>query len=182
MIYLATANNMRYFESESLGASGALQNSYVKLSPEAYKKYTSSAYLSQYGLNQEGLSFVSIEAVIQGLSKSLGEFLLLFGSIAGLLAFFALLLIFGLTLVYGLGMGRVLAVKRLLGFGLGRLFLPPYILVVVMNIGALLAGVLLRSRFIPVFFSVYILVQGLLLWWQSQKLARQQMSQMLKEG
>lgn len=182
VIYLAAANNMRYFESESLGASGALENSYVKLSPEASKKYTSSAYLNQYSLGQVGLSFVSIEAFIQGLSKSLGEFLLLFGSIAVLLAFFALLLIFGLTLVYSLGMGRVLAVKRLLGFGLGRLFLPPYILVIVMNLGALLAGILLRSRFIPVFFGIYLLIQGLLLWWQSQKLARQQMSQMLKEG
>ena len=70
VIYIATPQNMRYFETESLKASGF--EGYIKFSDEATMvKYIEQSILAQYSLLDNDITFSKVSNYIDGLQKEL---------------------------------------------------------------------------------------------------------------
>lgn len=78
VIKVVTSNNMVPSESESLVATG-LDNSYIKLSPEAASNLLDSSGVVELSDDGFGTQFSSIESFIKDYRKSLQELFLLFG-------------------------------------------------------------------------------------------------------
>lgn len=181
VIYIATAANMTYFESESLASSG-LADSYVKLSDEAVQKYTSQSYLEGFGLDDNKPSFISSQSFVAGLQKSIYGYLQIFGTVTLL---FGLIVIFALAAfinLYSLLFRNQIAVSRLLGHSLRYSFRPAFLLVILVNAIGLLAMIIFRSN-IGFLISLLMLVgQPALLYILSKKFAYSHMVSLIKES
>lgn len=181
VIYIATAANMTYFESESLASSG-LADSYVKLSDEAVQKYTSQSYLEGFGLDDNKPSFISSQSFVAGLQKSIYGYLQIFGTVTLL---FGLIVIFALAAfinLYSLLFRNQIAVSRLLGHSLQSSFRPAFLLVILVNAIGLLAMIIFRSN-IGFLISLLMLVgQPALLYILSKKFAYSHMVSLIKES
>lgn len=181
VIYIATAANMTYFESESLASSG-LADSYVKLSDEAVQKYTSQSYLEGFGLDDNKPSFISSQSFVAGLQKSIYGYLQIFGTVTLL---FGLIVIFALAAfinLYSLLFRNQIAVSRLLGHSLRSSFRPAFLLVILVNAIGLLAMIIFRSN-IGFLISLLMLVgQPALLYILSKKFAYSHMVSLIKES
>lgn len=94
VIYVATPENMKYTETESLKASGF--NSYIKFSdPQTAASCTSTDILSLFNLTDNAPQFAGVRNYIDGLQKSLGTTIMWFGLVFVML----MLLLIGLLLV-----------------------------------------------------------------------------------
>ncbi|MFW0169848.1 hypothetical protein [Rothia sp. P4278] len=181
VIYVATAANMTYFESESLAASG-LADSYVKLSEEAVNQYTSAAYLSRYGLADNQPVFISSESFVAGLQKSLRQYLQLFGTVTLLLVLLVAVALSAFTGIYSLLNRNKIAVLRLLGHSLLASFKPAYLLVILTNLGGLAVMVLASSQVGIILALIMLLGQPVLLYLLAQKFAYSNMVSLIKES
>lgn len=124
VITLLTPQNMIPLESESLYATG-LANSYIKLTPQAAKRYLAPAFLAEYHLDDNSPKFLPVSEYVAGLHKQLGDTIALFGSVLALLAALQLLLVAALVQLFGMSRRELVAATRLLGQPLLRVFLRP---------------------------------------------------------
>lgn len=180
VIYLATAQNMTPFESESLNAAG-LENSYLKLSPEAVTRYTTPEYLAKYHLADNNPQFQPVRNFIAGLRKSLTEFIQLFGGVALFIVAIVLALLMSFVALYTKLYSQQVAVKRLLGYPLISIFTMPFLLVIIVGIVSINLAILFGSNTGIALSILMLFLQLLLLSWQTKRLATKQISSAIKE-
>ena len=128
VIKVVTSNNMIPSESESLVATG-LDNSYIKLSPEAASSLLDSSGIVELSDDGFGTQFNSIESFIKDYRKSLQELFLLFGVVI-VLMFVAITVIqiSMISIVQRLN-ERKIAVECMLGFGIYKQYINIFLLV-----------------------------------------------------
>lgn len=181
VIYIATAANMTYFESESLAASG-LADSYVKLSEEAVQKYTSQAYLEAFGLADNQPVFISSQSFVAGLQKSIYQYLQIFGTVTLLLGLLVVLALAAFTTLYSLIFRNQIAVSRLLGHPLWSSFKLAFLLVSLVNALGFLLMFLVSSKVGLLLSCLMLLGQPALLYVLSRKFAYSHMVSLIKES
>ncbi|KAB8289416.1 amino acid ABC transporter permease [Bifidobacterium ramosum] len=179
VILLATSANMTPFETESLGAVG-LTNSYIKLDESAAQRYTTPDYLAKYQLEDNNPVFRTTADFIAGMRKNLTEFLQLFGGLAITAMIFQLIGVATLCRIYAMTYRETIAVKRLLGYPLRRIFAPAFTLIVTVSAVALLAALLLGSKAGIIAAGATMLFQLILMTVQSRTLATSQLQTMIK--
>ena len=128
VIKVVTSNNMVPTESESLVATG-LDNSYIKLSPEAAANLLDSSGVVELSDDGFGTQFSSIESFIKDYRKSLQELFLLFGVVIVLMfAAITVIQISMISIVQRLH-ERKIAVECMLGFGIYKQYINIFLVV-----------------------------------------------------
>ncbi|KHK97148.1 hypothetical protein LK09_12835 [Microbacterium mangrovi] len=180
VILVITPENMVPYESESLNAVG-LENSYVKLSAAAAQKYTSIAYLARYHLDDNRVQFLAVSEFIAGLTKTIQTTLQLFGGVILFALILVVVTLVALLRLFSTTYREALAVKRMLGYSLTRLFIVPIVLVGTTGAIAVLASILLQSKS-AIFGNVMLLaIQMALITFLIRRYSRLQLSAALKE-
>lgn len=180
VILITTPENMIPFESESLYAVG-LENSYVKLSAAASQTYISSDYLAEYHLDDNQLEFLPVSGFIAGLTKTIRSVLQLFGGVIIVLGFLLMVTLMTMTQLFSSTYREELAVKRMLGYSLFRLFAPAILTIAVTGLLAVLAGVVSESKSAVFGSLLALVVQIVLVTFLVRRYSRAQLSATLKE-
>ncbi|MDY6051221.1 MAG: hypothetical protein SPI83_02255 [Rothia sp. (in: high G+C Gram-positive bacteria)] len=181
VIYVATAANMTYFETESLVASG-LADSYIKLSDEAVQKYTSQSYLERFDLDDNQPIFISSKSFVAGLQKSIYQYLQFFGTITLLLGLIVIFALIAFAMLYSLIFRNYIAVSRLLGHSLWSSFRLTFLLVILINMLGLVAMIVIGSRVGSLVSLLMLAGQPALLYMLSRKFAYSHMVSLIKES
>ena len=180
VILLSTPENMIPSESESLNAVG-LENSYVKLSATAAQNYTSSAFLTTFSLDDNNVEFLPASEFVAGLTKTVQSVLQLFGGVIAFLGVFSLIVLLALTRLFSTIYQESLAVKRMLGYPLTRLFAPAIITVGATGMLAVIVATLSHSRSAIIGNLIMLALQAMFLAFLARRSARLQLSTALKE-
>lgn len=181
VIVVTTPENMVWFESESLDSAGGLENSLVKLSAAAARQYTSTRYLARYHLDDNQVTFLPVSEYIAGLTKSIQATLQLFG---GVILFGAVLVVISLVALlrlFSMTYREQLAVKRMLGYSLARLFVMPVLVVGVTGVLAVTVAGLMQSKSALFGNIILLAVQLALMTSLIRRYSRVQLSAALKE-
>ncbi|MBT1018585.1 hypothetical protein KJY77_05500 [Canibacter sp. lx-72] len=169
VLLVATAANMIPFESESLWASGGLENSYLKLTSEAAEKYLDVSYLAKYNLDDNEPVFLPVSQFIAGLQKSISETIQLFGAAVLLIAVLGTIVMTSLVKMFSIVRREQIAVKRLMGHSLRSVFLPPILLVVCTTVVCAIVALALRSTSGALVLTIFGLFQFALLMYQARR-------------
>ncbi|MCD4556656.1 hypothetical protein [Schaalia sp. lx-100] len=181
VILVATTDNMTPFESESLWAEG-LDNSYIKLDSTATQKYLDPRYLAKYGLDDNHPQFLLVSDFIAGLQKTLTETIRLFGIVIALVALLELVIISSLVKIFAFSKREHIAVKRLMGYPLTHIFLPPILLVISTSILCTLTAFILRSTSGVTTVLIFGALQMLLLFYQAKKASLEGIVSLIKSA
>ena len=180
VILLSTPENMIPFESESLNAIG-LENSYIKLSKTAAHNYTSSQYLAKFSLADNRVEFLPASDFVAGLTKTIQSVVQLFGGVIAFLGVFSLVVLIALTRLFSTIFREALAVKRMLGYPLARLFAPAIIVVGAAGVLAVVVAAASQSRSAILGNLIMLALQAALLAFLARRSAGLQLSTALKE-
>ncbi|WP_223144757.1 hypothetical protein [Mycetocola sp. JXN-3] len=180
VILITTPENMVPTESESLAAVG-LSNSYVKLETSAARDYTSTEYLASFHLDDKSIEFLPVTDFIAGLTKTIESIIQLFGGVVLFLFVFCLVVLASVARLFALTYREALAVKRLLGYSLGRLFAPALFVVGGTGILAIIVAILSQSTSALGGTIVMLVVQSALLIILVRRYSRLQLGTTLKE-
>ncbi|WP_321971660.1 hypothetical protein [Paratractidigestivibacter sp.] len=135
VIALITANNMVYFESESLTATG-LESSQIKLDERA-----ASSLLDEEGkvgiCGSVSVRFATVGNYIDGLQKSLKELFALFGIVLAVLAATIVVMVMCLVEVVNRVSAREISVKYVLGFGTWGLYRREILFVTIVSLAGI---------------------------------------------
>ena len=163
VIYLATSSNMTYFEIDSLFVSG-LENSYIKIKPnKTNSNYIQNDYLNQYNLEDNQVTFSSVQKYIDGEIQTMLQVLAFFGGF--LLILIILLIIFLETVisVYKLSNFERIVVKRMLGYSIWQVYRLPLLLIVITSIIQLLFIFYYQSQIGILMLSIMLIIQLVLI-------------------
>lgn len=146
IIYVATPQNMKYTETESLKASGF--NGYIKFADmQTAMKYTNTDILSNYNLTDNDLKFVDVHNYIDGLQKELGTTLMWFGIVFVMLMLILIGLLLTLATVFRIVNQEKINVKKFMGFSFLQMYRKPIILLSILIILELIAMLVIGSKF-----------------------------------
>ena len=146
VIYIATPQNMKYTETESLKATGF--NGYIKFADkQSAMASTAPSILSAYHLTDNSLIFTDVQNYIDGLQKELGTTLLWFGIIFLMLLLILLGLLLTLAMVFRIANQEKINVKKFLGFSFMQLYGKPMLMLIVWCVIELIAMLIIRSKF-----------------------------------
>jgi hypothetical protein len=180
VILIATPENMIPFESESLFANG-LENSYVKLNAAAAHEYSSSRYLARYHLDDNQVEFLPVSEFIAGLTKTIQSTLQLFGGVIVFLFLLLTVTLVALVRLFSTIYREALAVKRMLGHSLARLFAPVILVIGVTGAVAVMASSLTQSKSAVMGSVMLLAIQIALVTFLIRRYSRLQLSAALKE-
>jgi hypothetical protein len=180
VVLILTPENMIPFESESLAAVG-LENSYIKLDGTAAQRFTNTSYLSQFNLDDNEPEFLPVSEFIAGLKKTIQNFLSLFATVAFFLCTFCLVTLITLMKIFSTTYRESLAVKRMLGYSLARIFAPAIALIGITSFLAILSVILLESTSAILANLIMLLIQALMLTLLTKRYSQLQLSSALKE-
>ena len=121
VIALITAENMVPFESESLVASGGLENTYVKLDERAASSLLDDDSRAKLG-DSLSVRFATVGNYIDGLKKSLQDLFALFSVVLVILVATISVVVACLIDVVNRVSAREISVKYVLGFGTWELY------------------------------------------------------------
>lgn len=181
VIIVSTPSNMIPFESESLWATG-LEESYIKLDKNASAQYLRPGYLAKYQLDDNRPQFLPVSNFIAGLQKHLAETIQLFGSVVLIVVILGLVIVVSLVKMFSITRQEQVAVMRLLGYSLTRIFLPPIILVALTTLVCVVASLLLRSTSGVVTVLIFGLLQLVLLLYQAKRASMRGIVSLIKES
>ncbi len=146
VIYVATPQNMKYTETESLKASGF--NGYIKFADvQTAMDCTNTDILSNYNLTDNSLKFVDVHNYIDGLQKELGTTLMWFGTVFVMLMLILIGLLFTLATIFRIVNQEKINVKKFMGFSFLQMYRKPIILLSVLIILELAAMSVIGSKF-----------------------------------
>lgn len=161
VIYVATPENMRYFETESLKAAGL--ESYIKFADENTKKqYTQPDLLNLYDLSDNNLTFTAVQNYIDGIQKSIWVTLLWFGLVFVILLLILIGLLLTLAAIFRIVNQEKINIKKFLGFSFFQLYRMPILLLsslVILEFGIM---IVLHSKFGSLLIAVSALLQFLI--------------------
>lgn len=146
VIYVATPENMRYFETESLKASGL--ESYIKFADaQTMAQYVQPSTLNTYHLTDNELIFTAVQNYIDGLQKEIGLTLLWFGMVFVVLILILAGLLLTLAAIFRIANQEKINVKKFLGFSFWQLYRTPVTLLLTLILLELGIMAALRSKF-----------------------------------
>lgn len=129
IIYICTPENMTYFESESLRATGF--NGYIKFKNRSIaEKYLNKNILGKFKLNDNNVEFASVQNYIDGLQKELMTSIVWFGMEFLILIFILVGILISLATVFRIANQEKINVKKFLGYGFIDLYRIPIIMLV----------------------------------------------------
>lgn len=127
VIYICTPENMTFFESESLRATGF--NGYIKFKNRSIaEKYLNKNILEKFKLNDNNVEFTSVQNYIDGLQKELMTTIAWFGMAFLILIFILVGILISLATVFRIANQEKINVKKFLGYGFIDLYLIPIIM------------------------------------------------------
>lgn len=160
VIKVVTSNNMVPTESESLVATG-LDNSYIKLSPEAAANLLDSSGVVELSDDGFGTQFSSIESFIKDYRKSLQELFLLFGVVIVLMfAAITVIQISMISIVQRLN-ERKIAVECMLGFGIYKQYINIFLVVNLIALVGTLCMIVIGSTLGIIMGCLMLLISNL---------------------
>lgn len=175
IIYVATPENMRYFENESLKATGF--NGYIKfIDSETMEKYTRQELLNTYHLSDNKLVFAGTQNYIDGMQKELLLTVAWFGIIFAILLFLLIALLLTLAMIFRMANQEKIYVKKFLGFRFWQIYRGPMILLACIIGIELIFMLMLRSQFGFLLILLVSLLQCIIFF---QYMSRNELSRML---
>lgn len=180
IIFYATSDNLNASESESLLAGG-LDNSYIKLNDQAAARYLSDAYTARYHLDDNHLQFLQVGECIAGYQKTIMQTLQLFGSVILLITLLMLILLIAIIAMFAACYQESIAVKRLLGFSLLRIFSMPFLLVGLVQGVLFIIASIERTRSGMIYVLISAIIELILLTIQTYYLSNKHITSMVKE-
>ena len=146
VIYVATPQNMKYTETESLKASGF--NGYIKFADTQTSALCLNAeLLSDCHLTDNELVFTDVQNYIDGLQKELGTTLLWFSLVFLMLLLILIGLLMTLAAVFRIANQEKINVRKFLGFSFFQMYRRPMILLSVLIVLELAAMLAMGSKF-----------------------------------
>lgn len=146
VIYVATPQNMKYTETESLKASGF--NGYIKFADAQTAALCLSAdLLSACHLADNELLFTDVYNYIDGLQKELGTTIMWFGLVFLMLLLILIGLLMTLAAVFRIANQEKINVRKFLGFSFFQMYRRPMILLSVLIVLELAAMLVMASKF-----------------------------------
>ena len=131
VIYVATPQNMKYTETESLKASGF--NGYIKFADAgAAVLCTKADMLSDFHLTDNELRFTDVHNYIDGLQKEMSTTLMWFGLVFLMLLLILTGLLVTLAAVFRVANQERINVKKFLGFSFLQMYSRPMLLLSVL--------------------------------------------------
>lgn len=144
VIALITANNMVYFESESLTATG-LESSQIKLDERAASSLLDEE--DKAGIcGSVSVRFATVGNYIDGLQKSLRELFALFGIVLAVLASTIVAMVMCLVEVVNRVSAREISVKYVLGFGTWELYQGEILFVTIVSLAGIVVCAVAKSN------------------------------------
>lgn len=175
VIYVATPENMCYFENESLRATGL--GSYIKFADaKTMEQYTSSDRLGQFNLTDNAPTFKPVQVYIDGLQKEIGTTILWFCLVFVILIAILIGLLLTLATIFRIANQEKINVKKFLGFDFWQLYRSPLILlscVILLEFGIVYA---FQSKFGLLLIAAVSLLQLLIF---SKYMARSELKRLL---
>ena len=161
VIYVATPQNMKHTETESLKASGF--NGYIKFSdPQTAASCTSTDILSRFNLGDNAPQFASVRNYIDGLQKSLGTAIMWFGLVFVMLMLLLIGLLLALAAVFRMANQETINVKKFMGSSFPQMYGKPLLLLSGMLVLEFAAMLALKSRFGLLLVGSVSLVQAVI--------------------
>lgn len=146
VIYVATPQNMKYTETESLKASGF--NGYIKFADaDAAVFCTKADMLSDFHLTDNELRFTDVHNYIDGLQKEMSTTLMWFGLVFLMLLLILTGLLVTLAAVFRVANQERINVKKFLGFSFLQMYSRPMLLLSVLIVLELAAMLIMGSKF-----------------------------------
>lgn len=146
VIYICTPENMTYFESESLRATG--MNGYIKFkNRETAERCLDSGFLERFRLNDNQLTFLSVEAYIDGLQKELKSTIAWFGLAFLILAAILSGILVALAAVFRIANQEKLNVQKFLGYGFWDMYKKPMLMLLIVMAAEIIAMLSGGSKF-----------------------------------
>jgi hypothetical protein len=181
VIYVATPQNMRYFETESLRASGF--DGYIKFAnADAADRYTRAEVFDRFSLSDNELSFLPVQDYIDGLQKGILLALLWFGGALLVLVLILIGLLLTLATIFRIANQEKINVKKFLGFSFWQLYRGPLLMLMALTVTELMTTILLQSKLDFLLMSVVAVIQGLIFWRYMSRSELKQLMPSLKEN
>lgn len=175
VIYVATPENMTFFEDESLRASGL--GSYIKFADtKTMEKYTSSHRLEKFNLTDNAPTFKPVQVYIDGLQKELGTTILWFGLAFAILIAILIGLLLTLATIFRIANQEKINVKKFLGFDFWQLYRAPLILLLCVILLELVIVSAFQSKFGLLLIAIVSILQLLIF---SKYMVRSELKQLL---
>lgn len=155
---MATPQNMKYTETESLKASGF--NGYIKFSDaQTAMSCTSADVLSGFDLSDNAPQFASVHNYIDGLQKNLETTLMWFGLVFVMLMLILIGLLLALAAVFRIANQEKINVKKFMGFSFPQMYGKPLLLLSVIFALEFVGMLALKSKFGLLLLVIVSLVQ-----------------------
>jgi hypothetical protein len=181
IIYVATPENMRYFETESLRAIGF--DGYLKFADtDVMDRHTQTDVLSRFGLSDNELSFLPVQGYIDGLQKGILLALSWFGGALLVLVLILIGLLLTLATIFRIANQEKIQVKKYLGFSFWQLYRAPLLSLATLSLLSLMGTILLQSKLDFLLMSVVAIIQGLIFWRYMSRGELKQLMSSLKES
>ncbi len=161
VIYYCTPANMKYFETESLKASG--MDGYIKFSNgEIASECMNEDFMKEYHLSDNDIKFASVKKYIDGLQKDLMQTVIWFGLVFLMLGIILTGILLALASIYRLANKEKLNVQKFLGYGFWNMYKKPLILLSVVNLVQLEVLLTAKSKFGVAAMFIIICLQWLI--------------------
>jgi hypothetical protein len=161
VIYICTPENMTYFESESLNATGF--NGYIKFANRTVaEKYLNTNILEKYKLNDNNPEFVDTGKYIDGLQKDLMTTIEWFGVVFLILMLILIGILISLATVFRIANQEKINVKKFLGYGFIDLYRMPIIMLVSVISIELIIMLIMHSKFGFLLILILAVIQMLI--------------------
>ncbi|MFQ9514245.1 MAG: hypothetical protein ACLRZ9_00310 [Eubacterium sp.] len=146
VIYVCTPENMSYFESESLKATGI--EGYIKFAnTDIMNQYTEDEKLSKFNLSDNDLVFAKVQDYIDGIQKEIMVTIIWFGLVFAILIIILIGLLLALASIFRIANQEKINVKKFLGFSFGQLYRCPIIALMGIIVLEIITMLVLRSKF-----------------------------------
>jgi hypothetical protein len=163
VIYVATPENMRYFETESLRAVGF--DGYLKFADaDVMSRHTRASVLAQFNLSDNELTFLPVQDYIDGLQKGILLALLWFGGALLVLVLILIGLLLTLATIFRMANQERINVRKFLGFSFWQLYRGPLLLLATVSLLELATTILLQSKLDMLLVGTVAMIQGLIFW------------------
>lgn len=162
VIYVATPENMIYFETESLRADG-LNNGYLKFSDKETKDlYTQESDFARHHLSDNELVFIEARNYIDGIQKTLLTAIAWFGMVFLVLLLILIGFLLILATIFRIANQEKINVKKFLGFPFWHIYRWPVVFLISVSALDLVVMLILRSKFGFLIMMLVALVQAII--------------------
>jgi hypothetical protein len=181
VVYVATPENMRYFETESLRAVGF--DGYLKFAnADVMDRHTQAGVLAQFNLSDNDLTFLPVQDYIDGLQKGILLALLWFGGALLVLVLILIGLLLTLATIFRIANQERINVRKFLGFSFWQLYQGPVLLLATVSLLELATTILLQSKLDILLVCTLAIIQGLIFWKYMSRSELRRLLSSLKES